>query len=159
MQSINYKLFWIRLVDKSGDLVAREDFNKTFGSERLVLQFVEFYREEHQRIFGMDLEDAPFYQQIAKEEVVKDIIGQVAIYTGVKRDAILSKLRDRDIVDARRIISGISSELGLTPSQINKMTGFDRAGVYSHVRTCREMIETDQDFKNKYEAILNKIIS
>ena len=64
-----------------------------------------------------------------------------------------NKIKDRDVTEARKIISGVCSEMGLLPSQIHKIAGFDRSGVYSHVERCKELLETDENFKRTYNAV------
>jgi len=158
MRSVNYKLYWIRLVDKDGRLVVRDNFDKVCDTERHLLMFINQYKSEHERLYSMVLTDEPFYQQIAKEDVILDVVGYVSIFTGIRRDHILSGIKDREVADARKIISGICTEMGLQPSQIHKMTGFDRSGIYAQISSSKKLRTTDKKWAKRYDAISQKII-
>ena len=157
MKSVNYTLYWIHLVDEKSKVIVNEEFTKSFDTERHVLMFIESYKHEHERIYSMVLKDEPFYQQTPKEEFIKDVIGYVSIYTGIKREFILSKYKSREVSDARKIITHICSDMGLRPAQIHKKTGFDRGGVYGQIEMANKLMETDKNFKEKYDAISNII--
>jgi len=111
-------------------------------------------RSKYEKWFGVELRVSPHYQQTPREDVIKDVVGFAAIITGTSIKAIRNnKIKDREVADARKIISGICSEMGLLPSQIHKKTGFDRSGTYSQISRCNILLETDINFKRTYNAV------
>lgn len=157
-QSITYTLYWIRLVDKKGRLVHQDLSVHVFGNHEQAMIHVFDVKYHSEKKFGMKLEEAPFIQQTPKEEFIMDVVGYVSMYTGITRDAILSSLQDREITDARKIISYICKDMGLMPSQIHEKTGFDRGGVYTMIKRAKELIQTDDTFRNNLTTIQENII-
>ena len=154
MQSINYTLYWIRLLDKKGRLVYKDPNEYVFDSEEHVLIHINDVKVRYEKMFGLELKISPHYQQTPKEEVIKDVVGFAAIITGTSMKAIRNnKINDRDVTEARKIISGICSDMGLLPSQVNKIAGFDRSGVYAQIDRCNELLEIDENFRRTYNAV------
>ena len=157
-QSVNYTLYWLRLLDNKGRLIYKDPNPVVFDTKEHAMNHVHGVKTYYEGVFRMKLKDAPHLQQTPKEDLIMDVVGYVSMYTGITRDAILGPLQDRDIADVRKIISYICRDMGLMPSQIHRKTGFDRGGVYAHISRAKELIETNPDFKIKLENIQNNII-
>lgn len=113
--------------------------------------FVSWYKQS----YGSDLTDAheQFMEQTANLSMgyLAKIFQVINDEFNVTREDISSKTREREVVDARRIISRTLKGL-MTQSEIGSlMGGLDHASIHSHWTTYEDLYKTDKDFRDKAE--------
>ena len=94
-----------------------------------------------------------------KSITLKDIVDVVANELNIKPSEIKSKSRNRQIVNARRIVIYLARTL--TPNSMPQLAQFfgmkDHTSVSHAMKKVKEMIEEDENFRLKLDELANKI--
>ena len=94
-----------------------------------------------------------------KEITLKEIVDIVASELNIKPSEIKSKSRNRQIVNARRMVIYLARNL--TPNSMPQLAQFfgmkDHTSVSHAMKKVKELIEKDADFKLKIDELIHKI--
>jgi DNA repair exonuclease SbcCD ATPase subunit len=71
-------------------------------------------------------------------------------------ESLLNKDRRRNSVDAKRVFSVIMRERNHTCSVVGRFIYKDHSTVCHYERTMTDILQTDRDFKNKFDSCRNK---
>ena len=91
------------------------------------------------------------------EEQIKSVVLACCDILKIKENDFLSKSREEQLVDARRICSMICRDMEITYKKIGKHTSRDHSTIMYHVKTAASYLKNEQDFKVMYELIKSKL--
>lgn len=93
-----------------------------------------------------------------KQSTAERIISAVSGYTGVRADLMKSTCKWRAVVEARYIAMYLMRHgSGMTLKAIGDLFHRDHSTIIYAVRKCADYIETDPEFRKKYEQIMKEI--
>jgi len=112
---------------------------------------------------GIKKENLPSVSKLYKRSKItpENIMKIVAESCGVTTEQILSKVRKREIVDARHIFCKIlRNEFGYPYVKIGEIVnGRDHTTAIHSVTTCNDRCKTEEGYKEHYNDIVNLIFS
>jgi len=86
----------------------------------------------------------------------KDYLKRVAFYCRVWDFEILSKIRKKEVVKARRLFVMILRDFKMTYERIGKILWTTHDSILYLNRTWRKMLKTDKNFNDLYNLIKNE---
>lgn len=103
--------------------------------------------------------DIIYHNNHCTENYIAGLIAAIQSKLNVSINEMRSASRKRTIVNARIIFSAILHELtNFSYTHIGQLINRDHATVLYHIRTCRQLIDTDKNFKAMYNEVKNSII-
>jgi chromosomal replication initiator protein len=98
---------------------------------------------------------------VVPRRTVDIIMRETAVYLGVSKTEVFSKLRSRRIVRARQVAFYLSGKLTKMPlSEIGRRCGgVDRSTVFYGIANITAKLETDDDLKKIVDYLATKIES
>jgi len=97
-------------------------------------------------------------KSIVKKWDIESIISGISEDIAVPIEAIKSKSRKKEYVEARHLICYVSAKKGISPTIIGMMINRDHATVYHAERVIRNQIETNKEKRKKYNELLKKYL-
>lgn len=104
------------------------------------------------------------YKQISEVKFNKSKVTPQIILTviskncGVSVEDILSKVRKKEVVDARHYFFTIMRKhLGHTTTSVGRFTDRDHTTVIHGIRTFNDRYSSEENYKNVYDSILHEI--
>ena len=89
-----------------------------------------------------------------KDEVIADIVAEI---WEVPKEAITTKTRQREVVEARQVLMTYRKIVtGKSLKKVGKEFGKDHATVLHAIRTVNNLVETDKVFHNKYKRFIER---
>jgi chromosomal replication initiation ATPase DnaA len=93
--------------------------------------------------------DFPYFKNVVCS-AVRDV-------TGISYSDLHKKLRKIEYVEARRIVSVIMHDSGVTTMDIGRFLKRDHSTIINHLRKHQSDMLYARDYRRKYEAVINKI--
>ena len=124
--------------------------------EKSVEEIVTQFKADMKSVLGYDID---VWYNVVEHNIVGDlfvILSTVSQCCMVTLEQLRSKTRKRGIVEARQIYCKLAKKrTKYTLEQIGSAINKDHATVLHSVRTCNNLIETNINFKNKYNDCKN----
>lgn len=123
----------------------------------------ELIRKTNKRLsnlYGVNVELAVIVAKDNKPVTPTDVIETVAETAGVTLQAIKSRSRKRELVEARQIaMTLLKSETKMTLKTIGSFfSGRDHTTVIHAINTVEDLTETDKLFRRKYEICRSRVV-
>jgi chromosomal replication initiator protein len=110
-----------------------------------------------------------FVQNILKDQIksqqenitIEQIIKVISLELNIKPSDIKSKKRNKDIVEARRIVIYLARELtpNSTPVLAQYFSMKDHTAISHNIKKINQLLEEDENFKLKVEELKSKILT
>ena len=97
-------------------------------------------------------------EENSKMEYIASIVSEI---TGISMSDMKKATRERQIVDARRMVYTMMHKYKKSSTTLKKMGSFfsqDHATVLHLVKTCNNLIASDPNFRKQFEQIENKYL-
>ena len=124
--------------------------------EKSVEEIVTQFKADMKSVIGYDID---VWYNVVEHNIVGDlfvILSNVSQCCMVTLEQLRSKTRKREIVEARQIYCKLAKKrTKYTLEQIGSAINKDHATVLHSVRTCNNLIETNINFKNKFNDCKN----
>jgi chromosomal replication initiator protein len=124
--------------------------------EKSVEEIVTQFKADMKQVIGYDID---VWYNVVEHNIVGDlfvILSNVSQCCMITLEQLRSKTRKREIVEARQIYCKLAKKrTKYTLEQIGSAINKDHATVLHSVRTCNNLIETNINFKNKYNDCKN----
>ena len=141
----------LKFSDKNGELIVIDGAMMTFGSQELAEVYIQKRYKFWKKTFGMDLLIAPDNNQTLHEMEVVRVFKLTAKYYNILYRRLMSKSREKELVEARRIAINICKARGVQDAVISRVMGINHATIVHHKKKFKDLCVFDKKLLETFE--------
>ena len=134
----------LKFSDKNGELIVHEGHMLTFGNEELAEKYIQKRYKYWQKTLDMDLVIAPSMNETLHEMEVVRVFKLTARFYNMPYRKMMSKSREKELVEARRIAINICKARGVQDAIISRVMDLDHATIVHHKKKFKDLCETEK---------------
>ena len=134
----------LKYSDKNGELVVHEGHILTFGNEELAEKYIQKRLKFWNKTLDMDLVIAPSMNETLHEMEVVRVFKLTARFYNIPYRKMISKSRERELVESRRVAINICKARGVQDAVISRMLNLDHSTIVHHKKKFKDLCKYDK---------------
>ena len=152
-------LLSITFTDQYGEMVVKEEYSVTFNDVSNAEKFIQQRHTYWQELLSMRLFMSPRQNETIDTIEIQKIFKLVSKHFNISPGNIFRRVRNPNVIEARRFGVAICTYLTLKPQTISDAIGFDRTNIIYHRNKFDGIYEVDIKYREKYERVKDAVLT
>jgi len=149
----------ITFTDQYGEMVVKEEYSVTFNDVSNAEKFIQQRHTYWQELLSMRLFMSPRQNETIDTIEIQKIFKLVSKHFNISPGNIFRRVRNPNVIEARRFGVAICTYLTLKPQTISDAIGFDRTNIIYHRNKFDGIYEVDIKYREKYERVKDAVLT